>query len=182
MTSATIELTPQQLRRLGVIESRARELRSELSGFYQEIEALKKAGLETGEAAEAVHDLSNGRSDELRTLRVSRGIPAFSDWWSYRVRALRNIDFMVQDIHDDDLSDDAAVYRHKYQAALAVEQRIVDLDPELIPLINRADALGIEYTTMQLEAVLGMTEAELQNRAEAVLTQLIESGWRPLGD
>jgi len=178
MTTAT-ELTPEQLARLDVIESRVIELRSELYGYFQEIDALKQAGIETGEAAEALHDLSDDMSDELRMLRVSRGVSAFSDWWSHRVRAKRSIAGMVEDIPDDAMDDDAVLWRGKYQAALAVDRAIADLDPELPALIDRADALGTERTDMQLQAVLGMTDAQLEDRAEAVLTQVIESGWRP---
>jgi len=49
----------------------------------------------------------------------------------------------------------------------------------LISLLDRADGLGHKDVSMQLVAVIGMTRAELEDRAEVVLTTLIESGWRP---
>jgi hypothetical protein len=179
MNQATIEPTPEQLARIATLEPRTRAIFLEVVAISEEIIALKRAGLETREAAESVAGVDDDALDELRTLRVSRGIPAFSDWWSHRVRSLRGIDFMVQDIADEDLDDDAVLWRRKHQAALAVDQAIADLDPELLALINRSDALGNERTSMQLQAVLGMTTGELEDRAEAVLTKLIESGWRP---
>ena len=177
MNQATIELTPEQLARLAVIESRVMALRSELSGFYDEIDALRQAGLETREAAEAIAGVDDDVLDELRMLRVSRGIPAFSDWWCDRVLGLRQI---VDDVPDEDRSDDAEAWRHKYQAALSVERAILKADPELIGLLDRAaDRPRGKIDAAKLEAAIGMKEEQLEDRAEAVLIQLIESGWRP---
>lgn len=166
-----VEPTPDQLARIAVLEPRARAVFREVAALSEEITALKEAGLETREAAEAVAGVDNDALDELRTLRVTRGISPFSDWWSDRVLALRTI---------EDESDEPGTWRRKYLASLAVDQAIAMADPELTRLLDRAAdrPLG-PIDARKLEAAIGMTQAELQDRAEAVVTTLIESGWRP---
>jgi hypothetical protein len=177
MTS-TIEATPDQLARIATLEPRARWIFLEVVALSEEIIALREAGLETREAAESVAGVDDDALDELRTLRVSRGIPAFSDWWFQRVMVLREI---ANDVPDDDHSAEAEIYRFRDGEALAVDDAIAKVDPELIRLLDRAAdrPIGHALDDFNLEAAIGMTEAELQDRAEVVLTQLIDSGWRP---
>src|SRR5437899_4683964 len=74
-----VEPTPEQLATINTLEARVRKVFLEVVSVSEEIVALKLAGLETREAAEAVAGVDNDALDELRTLRISRGIQAFSD-------------------------------------------------------------------------------------------------------
>jgi hypothetical protein len=179
--TATIEPTRDQLTIIRSLERRMRSAIMEIVAVSEEVIALRAAGLETREAAEAVAWADNEALNELQCLRISHGIPAFSDWWFYRVRVLRGLGFMVDGIPDDDQGEDAALERKRHTAALAIEEAIAKADPELIGLLNRATPrpYAPHLDPTQLAAATGMTREDLADRAEIVLTQLIESGWRP---
>jgi hypothetical protein len=115
MTNATATIEPTR-DQLTIIRSLERRMRSAI----MEIVAV----LETREAAEAVAWADNEALNELQCLRISHGIPAFSDWWFYRVRVLRGLGFMVDGIPDDDQGEDAALERKRHTAALAIEEAI----------------------------------------------------------
>ncbi len=180
MTAATIEPTPEQLAVIATLEPRVRAVFLEVAAISYEIDDLRKAGLETREAATAVVWVDSDALDELRELRICSGIPAFSEWWFNRIRVLWPLEAIVAGVPADDMGGDAMLARQEYKAALAVEQAIAQADPELIRLLDLAARREFgEIDQAKLEAAIGMTNEQLEDRAEDVLTQLIASGWRP---
>lgn len=168
----TIEPTPEQLARIATFDTRVRAALAELDALSNEVMAFEQEGLETrGLEDQLGVDAPALVLDYLRMLRMSRGIGAFSDWWNYRVHGLDGISYLAEQVDSTDLK--------RYRALLAVEQAVSEADGELIGLLNRGHGLGHASDADKLAEEIGMTKAELEDRAEAVLTTLIESGWRP---
>jgi hypothetical protein len=168
----TIEPTPHQLARIATIEVRTKAVLAELDDLTREVQALEQEGLETRGLEDSLGlDAPKLVLDYLRILRVSHGIKAFSDWWNYRVDGLDGVSYLAEQVDSDDLP--------RYRALIAVEQAMSEADGELIGILNRGHGLGHASDADKLTAEIGMTKAALEDRAEAVLTTLIESGWRP---
>ena len=176
-------LTPEQLARIPEISCRMRAISDELLSLEREVEGwvdgplprddFEPADELPGKVYQTVGSIACGTTDEalelLRDLRVTQGRRGFVDWWECRIR---HLGAGLEHVR----GDDATPSRHR--RFTAVDVAVAKRDPELggwldsLVASSASDRRG--YLTM-----LGITEAQLVDRAAGVIADLIDSGWRP---
>jgi hypothetical protein len=160
MQSTTTEATATQLHFLAEIEERAKALNKEFGSWLALLQSIAdRVADDDGYAGELVDSLANDLGtvrEELRRIRVARGMPALRTWLFYRIHLLKGVSHYAEDVS----SEDVAMHR----GLVAVEHAIAGVDPDLLAELTRA---GDD------------DRPALMDRAEAAITKLIESGWRP---
>ncbi|HXJ49710.1 MAG TPA: hypothetical protein VNF91_11125 [Candidatus Acidoferrum sp.] len=193
-------LTDEQLQRLAHIAARIEAISDELYGF--EVEAEQWAGTDCEaadwgelclerEAIELARSISSGSWDEIRNavrdLRVTRGLVGFGDWWEHRVRRLHGRagfeQYLWENLGQEDdrelseLPDSEVPRRPRF---IAVDEAMRAADPVLVRILDEVAALpGPTIDKVRALPAHHVTEEHLQDRAEAALIKLIDSGWRP---
>jgi hypothetical protein len=162
--------TGKQLARINLLEDRVRVFWAAADQLRAEAERLEDEGFETRDLARLIFEADSRDVvlEYLQMLRISRGVRAFSDWWFYRVHLLQGISHISEQRDSTDVE--------RYRELLAVEAAMSSADGELIGILNRAHRLDEQGDDFR---EFGMTKEEIATRAEALITQLLESGLRP---
>jgi|ERR1700674_3660919 len=169
---AIVEPTPRQLAWIADIAKSVQGKVELLEALQGDLAQLESEGLHLDRDAflDGLSSLAHALSD-LRTLRVSGGRAAFSDWWHYRIYSGSLLGEMLDDY--------CSQPRSRRSAVLAIEQAVTARDEKLIAALDGAASRQYIHDEEEYARLAGMTRDKVKDRAEAVLTQLIESGWRP---
>ncbi|SRR5260370_1322525 len=167
-----VEPTPRQQAFIADIEKSVRSKVDLLEALQGDLAQLESEGLHLNRDCfqAGLADLTNALRD-IRCLRVSGGRAAFADWWHYRVSS----GALLGDILDDYCSEP----RSRRSSVLAIEQAVTARDDKLIEALDAAASRQYIHGEDEYARLAGMTRDQVKDRAEAVLTNLLASGWRP---
>jgi hypothetical protein len=168
-TTAVNEPTAEQLRIIASLEGRARRAFLEIDEVTREIKELEARGLPG--AKFLAFDIEQGEVScigTLRNLRLTGGRWGFCEWWHYRV----NGSYRLKDSVEACGPEQARVLR-------ALEKAVKSADSDLVDRLNAVAGNYYVHDDEEYERLAGMTRVEVEARAAAVITTLIESGWRP---
>lgn len=169
------ELTVQQLGLAMELQRRIKSIRDELEAWAMlctglapqlSISTLLDDGNLYSPLSLAFHEI-----DHLAHItsagRVGRSITGVSWWFWYRAQMVEPVDHVL----------DACTSKQAVDVR-ATERAVSKKDPDLIDAINRAASVS-HISDEEFEARAGMRRETIASRAEAVLTSLLEAGWRP---
>src|SRR5260370_23428706 len=167
-----VETSARQEAFIADIERSVRSKVDLLEALQGDLVQLESEGLRlTRDCFQAgLADLTNALRD-IRCLRVSGGRAAFADWLHYRVSS----GALLGDILDDYCSEPPS----PRSSVLAIEQTVTARDDKLIEAPDAAPSRQYIHADDDYARLAGMTRDQVKDRAEAVLTNLLASGWRP---